>query len=421
MILEELTLRNWRSYRNPHTLRFEQGFNLVVGRNEGGKSTLFEAMTRVFFDRHNSKTEEIRRIQPMGSSLSPEAEIIFQADGTRYRVIKRFLDHPLCQMFSERGGTWELDHEGDRADSEIRNLLQGQAAGRATKAEHRGIAQALWYLQFEQPLPEKEWAESIKKGLSGLVQSVVSSPDEGRLLDAIEEVYSTYFTRTGRIAARSELTSLEAEIERDESQLEDLRGRLERLEGIRSNLEELTSQNSEGVSTLNQTQADLAQLAIDVEAADAIEEQIRLGKDAVRIAGERLQVLFESQNNIDRRAKEIKESNVALKDVSNESDGLAAEARQEQIAAQRHKKRWKSEHEPKLKTVDTHIQVLQGLERLRNLGRHKERLQKHLVQVREFQEKLQTAKQNLSELDAPSSEEFLQFQDSLINLRLIEA
>jgi len=421
MILEELTLRNWRSYRDPHTFHFEEGFNLVVGRNEGGKSTLFEAMTRVFFDRHNSRTEEIRRIQPLGSSLSPEAEIIFQADGTRYRVVKRFIDHPVSQLFSERGGAWELDHEGDRADSELRNLLQGQAAGRATRAEHRGIAQALWYLQFEQPLPEKEWAESIKQGLAGLVQYVASSPDEGRVLDAIEEVYSTDFTRTGRIAAKSELTGLEAEIEKEESQLEELRSRLEHLEALRSNLEELTTRNTEGVSTLNQAQVDLAQLAVDLEAADAIEEQIRLGKDAVRISGERLKVLSESQNNIDRRAKEIIESNVALKDVSNESDGLVAGVRQEQIAAQRHNQRWKSEHEPKLKTIDTNIQVLQGLERLRNLGRDKDRLENHLVKVRELEEKLKTANQNLSELDAPSSEELLQFQDSLINLRLIDA
>jgi len=79
MILEELTLTNWRGYREPHTFRFEEGFNLVVGRNEAGKSTLFEAMTCVFFHSCTSKAEEIRRIQPLGSSLGPEAELIFSA------------------------------------------------------------------------------------------------------------------------------------------------------------------------------------------------------------------------------------------------------------------------------------------------------------------------------------------------------
>ena len=105
MILEELTLTNWRGYRNPHTFCFEEGFNLVVGRNEAGKSTLFEAMTRVFFHSYTSKAEEIRCIQPLGSSLGPEAELIFRANGNRYKVCKRFLYQPGSKLFKQREGT----------------------------------------------------------------------------------------------------------------------------------------------------------------------------------------------------------------------------------------------------------------------------------------------------------------------------
>ena len=421
MILEELTLRNWRSYRDPHTFHFQEGFNLVVGRNEGGKSTIFEAMTRVLFDRHNSRSEEIRRIQPLGSSLSPEAEIIFRASGNRYRVHKRFLDRPVSEMFLERGGTWELDHEGDKADNEIRNILQGQAAGRATRPEHRGLAQALWYLQYEQPLPEKEWAESIKQGLAGLVQYVVDSPDESRVIDAIEEVYSADFTRTGRVASKSELTGLEEEIQRDESQLEELHKRLEHVESIRTDLEELTGRRSESVSSLQQAQIELAQLATELEAADALEEEIRQKQDSVRVAQESLQGLFEAQENIERRVREIEECNGVLKDASRESDGLGADARQEQLAAQRHSQKWKTEYEPKLKAIETDIHVLQGLERLRNLVRNRERLQSHLIKVRDLHEKLQTAKQVVSDLDAPSAQELHQFQNTLLDLRVVEA
>ncbi|MEG3054636.1 MAG: ATP-binding protein [Methanoculleus sp.] len=82
MIIEEITIRNWRRYREPHTFRFDERFNLLVGRNEAGKSTLFEAFTRVLFDRHSSRAEEIRQIQPLGGSLGPEATIVFWANGT---------------------------------------------------------------------------------------------------------------------------------------------------------------------------------------------------------------------------------------------------------------------------------------------------------------------------------------------------
>ena len=83
MILEEITVKNWRGYRELHTFRFQQGINLLVGRNEAGKSTLFEALTRALFDRHNSKTEEIRAIQPIASTLGPEVTVQFRANGIR--------------------------------------------------------------------------------------------------------------------------------------------------------------------------------------------------------------------------------------------------------------------------------------------------------------------------------------------------
>jgi len=161
MIVEEITIRNWRSYREPHTFRFDEGFNLLVGRNEAGKSTLFEAFTRVLFDRHTSRTEEIRQIQPLGSSLGPEATIVFRVNGDRYRVRKRFLQNPTAEFFTWRGNDWDRDHEGDAADKAVLDILRGEVSPRTSaKPEHRGLCQALWYLQGD-----AAWAEGVKEGL----------------------------------------------------------------------------------------------------------------------------------------------------------------------------------------------------------------------------------------------------------------
>jgi DNA repair exonuclease SbcCD ATPase subunit len=421
MILEELTLTNWRGYRDPHTFRFKQGFNLVVGRNEAGKSTLFEAMTRVLFDRHNSRAEEIRFIQPLGSSLSPEAELIFCLNGDRYKVCKRFLDQPVSKLYKERGGAWELDHEGDRADTELRSILQGEAAGRTTKPEHRGLAQALWYLQYEQPLPEKSWTESIKQGLTGLVQHVAESTDESRIFEAIEAVYREDFTPTGRVAARSELTQLAEGIQKDEQQLEELRSRSEHVEGLRSNLEELTARRSESGMGLSQAQSDLEKLSEELEAADALEEQIKQKEESARITEETLRRLSKDQNDIGRRLKEIDEGNRALGNALSESERLEADARQEQLAAIRHHKKWKEEHELKLQAGENDLRVLTALERLRRLTLDKERLQSHLSKVQNVEQELQTAKQNLASFHAPSEEQLHDFQASLSDLRVVEA
>ena len=421
MILEELTLTNWRGYRDPHTFRFAEGFNLVVGRNEAGKSTLFEAMTRVLFDRHNSRAEEIRLIQPLGSSLNPEAELIFFDDGDRYKVWKRFLDQPDSKLFKQRGGTWELDHEGDRADLELRNILRGEAAGRTSKPEHRGLAQALWYLQNERPLPEKAWVESVKQGLAGLVQHVAESPEERRVFEAIETIYSADFTRTGRIAARSELTQLEEEIQEDEQRLKALLSHSEHVESLRSDLEELTMRSCETVSHQQQGKLELEKLTIDLEAANAVEEQIKQKEKAARLAEESLSKLSEDQQNVERRVKEIEECNRALVSALTESERLDSDARQERIAADRHHKMWKEEHEPKLQAGEKDLRVLLALERLRRLTLDKERLQTHLSKTQIVEQELQTAKQNLAELRAPSTKEKDDFEASLTDLRVVQA
>lgn len=49
MIIKSLELENWRVFREPHRFEFEPGFNLLVGSNEAGKSTLLKALTILFF------------------------------------------------------------------------------------------------------------------------------------------------------------------------------------------------------------------------------------------------------------------------------------------------------------------------------------------------------------------------------------
>lgn len=175
MIIEEILVKNWRGFREPHRFELTDSLNVLVGLNEAGKSTLFEVLQRTFFDRHGGSSQEIKAMQPIASSLGPEAEIIARAGGQRYRIVKRFLQSAASAFYSFRGGGWELDHDGDAADEKIRNLLNGQVPGRASKEEHRGLAQALWYLQREAALPDQSWNAAVRKGLQGLVEVAASS------------------------------------------------------------------------------------------------------------------------------------------------------------------------------------------------------------------------------------------------------
>ena len=178
MIVESLALRNWRGYRELHRFELDPGLNLVVGGNEAGKSTLFEALARALFDRHTSKARELRAVQPLGSSLGPEVELVFANGDERYRVRKRFLSDASSELYVWQGDEFELQHEGDRADEELRRLLDGDSHRGASRAEHRGLAQALWFLQRETAIPDGSWSEALERGLSALVE--VATPHAGR-------------------------------------------------------------------------------------------------------------------------------------------------------------------------------------------------------------------------------------------------
>jgi len=421
MVIEELTIKNWRGYRDSHTFRFEDGFNLVVGRNESGKSTLFEALTRILFDRHTSKTEEIRRMQPLGSSLGPEASLVFRTNGRRHKVVKRFLQQPICELYSDRGGGWERSFDGDKADNELRSILQGAITGRVVKPEHRGLAQALWYLQREEPLPEQAWTKSIKQGLSGLVQLVVKSPDEERIFNLVERNYACHFTLTGRVASGSELAGLQEEIPRMEEQLKDLHRRAEGMEQLRSDLEELIEKKTEKGLRLREGEAEVEEAKRDLEAANAVEEKKNKVEKTLGDIEERMRKLSSDQETISRRFKKVEELRKELEQAKEESDRLQADARQEFLAADRHHKKWKEEYEPNLQKIEADLLVLRSLERLHQLRKNEELLQEHLNKVSKVREELVFKKQELAKLYAPSKKEWTDFQENLSQLRLVEA
>ena len=239
-IIEEMAIQNWRNIAN----RIPSGSmrDSISRRPERvRKSTLFEAFTRSLHDRHNSRAEDIRQIQPLESSLGPEATIIFLANGTRYRVRKRFLQMPLAELSTWRKDRWELDHEGDLADNAVREILRGERPGRSSQPEHRGLCQALWYLQSDDPLPEEVWADGVKEGLSGIVSLVARSPEEDRILKSIEDMYSAIYTpKTGEISSRSDLALLRKEIQDLDEELQTLYKRDRDVEELRLELESFT-------------------------------------------------------------------------------------------------------------------------------------------------------------------------------------
>ena len=422
MTLEEITLRNWRAYREAHVFRFQEGVNLLVGRNEAGKSTLFEALTRALFDRHTSKTEEIRALQPLGSSLGAEVSVLFRSDNTRCKVVKRFLQDPKSEFYSERGGQWELDHEGDQADAHLRDVLRGEATARtAARPEHRGLAQALWYLQSDSAIPEKAWNDGVNEGLQGLVQIATTSPHERAILEAVKHAYQEYWTPTGRIATASELGRLRAEAPELEEDLAKLQDQARVVEGYRTDLEEFRKEEAQKRLELTKSSNELAKLAERVAEARQIEQEKEARERTQTKAAEVAIRLRQEIAQIEEKQKKIAAWKREIQQLEDEVTDTSVEAKQEAAEVERHARRCTDELEPALKQAEEELGWLRAAANLRKLEKERERLEKHLGKVSAIRDKLEEREKESADLLAPTAKERRRFNKALTSLSIVDA
>lgn len=420
MIIEEITVKNWRGYREPHTFQFDDGFNLLVGRNEAGKSTLFEVFTRVLFDRYSSKAEEIRKIQPIGSSLAPEATIVLRTNGERYKIRKRFLQSPVAELFTQRGDHWELDHEGDAADNALREIFRGEEFKRASRPEHRGLCQALWYLQGDEPLPEKAWAEGIKEGLSGFICQIAKSPDEDRIIQQVEHEYSKIFTPSkGEVKSGSMLDQLQKEISDIENKLTEFNDDTQTVEGFRLDMEGLFEENRLKNEELKSARNNVAILEQKLEDGKVLEEKKKEREEAFQDAGKVLDKTADDHKAVDRRFKDIDEINEDLRKKQQESDELRTEARLEQKEAEHHRGAWKQIQEQDLQQLEKAVASLQAIEQTKILERTKEDVEVRIKRILEIEKELRKKQDELSTTALPTKNELKEFQKIQRDLEIV--
>ncbi len=422
MIIEEITVKNWRGYRESHTFRFQEGVNLLAGRNEAGKSTLFEVLTRVLFDRHNSKTEEIRAIQPVGSSLGPEARVQFRANGRRYRVIKVFLHDAKSALYSERGGTWELDHEGDESDARLREILRGEATARtAARPEHRGLAQALWYLQSDGAIPEKAWSEGVKQGLQGLVRLAARSPEERAILERVATSYNEHWTPTGRVGSNSELGRLQAELPALEERLAGLLDKANSIESHRTDLEEIQSSEVEKRTELEKAQTEVTAMSARVRQAEEFDREREMKERAKSEAVQKFRRLQEHRSQVEDKQKKVRERTAEAKKLEESLSEATVDVRAEKFARERHARRWKEELEPALKALEDELRALHALERLRELEKDRTRLEQHLHKVAGIENQLEARRNERGKHVAPDDKEWKRFGEASRKLSVLQA
>jgi energy-coupling factor transporter ATP-binding protein EcfA2 len=200
MIVTGVCVEGFRCFVQPTEVRgFSEGLTIVSAPNGTGKSTLFEAIRRALIDHHTVSGGEAARMRPWGRTVTPKITVEFTHGGARWKIHKRFLDAPDCEL-----SRWERDvfapvHRGERADEYVRQLLSQPTAPRGlAKETHWGVAQVLWAPQGALELGPLS-TELATRVRDTLAKELVS--DRGAAIErAVEQRYLDFYTpNTGKL------------------------------------------------------------------------------------------------------------------------------------------------------------------------------------------------------------------------------
>ena len=89
MWIERVTIENFLAFRKLDA-SFDRGLNVVLAPNEGGKSSLFRAVTAVLFVDAASRTAEVRSLARWGSADLFRIELRLFIGERRYRLVRDF-------------------------------------------------------------------------------------------------------------------------------------------------------------------------------------------------------------------------------------------------------------------------------------------------------------------------------------------
>jgi hypothetical protein len=299
MILESILLTHVGPFRKTACIGpLTRGLNVLAAYNEEGKSTVIRAAVRTLFDSHTSGSEEIRQLQPIGTSLTPSVAVVFQCGGQRFRIEKSFLASPRSELSQWRDQRWAPIAEGDGADDKLREILRSERPGKgATKPGHWGLFQYLWARQGE-PTAWPTWEGEAGKLVRARLARIELDPTIEQLKSSLNAEYEPLFTPQGKPKLHGTLEASEAELTRLATELQDLGEKQHQLEDCQARFRQL----GERLTTL---ESEARQKRVD---AENIEKQTA-DVERLVLQSQALQSEFKStQNELHAVEKDISDS-----------------------------------------------------------------------------------------------------------------
>ena len=149
------------------------GVNLLVGRNEMGKSTLLTAFNAVVFEKAKSTSREVKAFRHIRNGTVPEVKLGFDLDGKSWTIWKRFAGQPGRALLSCSDGR---RFEDEAADDELQRLLRFSGGSRGGDP---GIWGTLWVRQG-QSFETMDIGEDARRALQSCLENQVGLVTGGR-------------------------------------------------------------------------------------------------------------------------------------------------------------------------------------------------------------------------------------------------
>ncbi|MBK8479340.1 MAG: hypothetical protein IPL39_24590 [Opitutaceae bacterium] len=369
MILHAIELTGVGRFRE--TVRvgpFACGLNILAAPNEAGKTTTLRAAARALFDKHTTKGEELKSLQPAGTDLAPRIAVEFETGAGRYRIEKTFLQSPRSLFKVWQSGAWQPVAEADAADQRVQDLLHTSLPGRgATRPEHWGFLGFLWARQGEPAawpgLDDAAVGQRIRARLARVELDPVIERLRGRLGEAAEAL----FTSTGQVRVGGALRQAEDDLAGIETALAALRQ-------TRTDLETVAQRHRQAEADVAQREREHAErelaavtLRDQASAAERLRGELTARQQALGAAQEKLGAVAADEATLTKRQAAVTATQAALAAAE-----VAAQAAEQRLAQLRTRldelQAARPEYESRLHALRAELQRSQALLKLRQFA-----------------------------------------------------
>ncbi|MEG3056955.1 MAG: hypothetical protein RQM90_13460 [Methanoculleus sp.] len=189
---------------------------------------------------------------------------------------------------------------------------------------------------------------------------------------------------------------------------------------LRLELESFAEEQRLKEAALKAARAEVADLKRRCDEGAAIEDAKNQKEKDVQQTETARKKVADDRSAIDRRRKKIDDMVRYIDDAQREADDLQAEVRVELRAAEGYHDTWKNTHEPILRQVETELDTLQAVERIRRFEEQAVGIQERIDHIRATEEELRNLEHTLATTPLPTKKDLTTYQKKKLELASLQ-